>query len=295
MTAFHGPRSHGEVVQPTGQPMAGRMSHVRAVHRAVTILKCFTPEAPTLSLIDLEHQVGLSRSTLYRLLHTLCATGLVETLSEPERFRLASGVMQLAHAWLSGTKVADLARAHVEDLRDQTGETAALFLFRDDASLCVLECGSRHCLSVSRRVGESHPMTHDASGLAILAFRDNKPRLRTPGDVERKELVDAIDRARSDGYAVDRGEFLRDATSIAAPIFDRNSAVIGSVALFAPNARMNDEMLTAYIKLTVSTAKFISDALGLPVVGEQSNVAGLRPLKVHPKAPQTRRRSSGSS
>ena len=50
---------------------------MRAVDRAIAILQCFTADKPALSVLEIQRRVGLSRPTLYRLLQTLAATGLV--------------------------------------------------------------------------------------------------------------------------------------------------------------------------------------------------------------------------
>ena len=103
----------------------GEGSTVRAVDRAIAILQCFTADKPALSVLEIQRRVGLSRPTLYRLLQTLAATGLVKAEGDPQRFRLAHGVMELAHVWLAGLDRVDVARPILEQLRESTGETAA--------------------------------------------------------------------------------------------------------------------------------------------------------------------------
>src|SRR6185437_14463431 len=128
---------------------------VRAVDRAIAILQCFTPDQPAMSVVDIQKRVGLSRPTLYRLLHTLAARELVCAEGDPQRFRLAHGIMKLSHVWLSGLEVVNVARPILEELRDVIGETAALFRLEEDRGICILEYQSRHVLSISRGVGNS--------------------------------------------------------------------------------------------------------------------------------------------
>src|SRR3982751_6082691 len=85
-------------------------STVRAVDRAIAILQCFTDDKPALSVLEIQKRVGLSRTTLYRLLQTLAASGLIKAEGDPQRFRLAHGVMELAHVWLAGLDKVDVAR-----------------------------------------------------------------------------------------------------------------------------------------------------------------------------------------
>ncbi len=66
--------------------------------------------------------------------------------------------------------------------RGDHGETAALFRLREDRSICILECESRHVLSISRGVGDSLRLTRVSSGKAMLAFMDPARQAELPRD-----------------------------------------------------------------------------------------------------------------
>ena len=83
---------------------------VRAVERAIDILECFLPENPWMSVLEIQRKVPLSRPTLYRLLQTLIAKGLVRAEGDPQRFALDFGIGRLAHSWVAGIDVVALAR-----------------------------------------------------------------------------------------------------------------------------------------------------------------------------------------
>ena len=156
------------------------LASVRAVDRAIAILQCFTPDQPSMSVIEIQKRVGLSRPTLYRLLHTLASRELIDAEGDPQRFKLAHGVMKLSHVWLNGLDVVATARPIVESLRDQTGETAALFKLQDDLSICILEFASRHVLSISRGVGHSLKIAQGSTGKAMLAFLEPQRQAEIP-------------------------------------------------------------------------------------------------------------------
>src|SRR6266849_4173336 len=103
-----------------------KIKTVRAVERAIEILQSFSVGKPSMSVVELQKTVRLSRPTLYRLLHTLVAKGLVRADGEPQRFTLDHGVAQLAHVWMSALDASNAAGPIISRLRDQTGETSAL-------------------------------------------------------------------------------------------------------------------------------------------------------------------------
>jgi DNA-binding IclR family transcriptional regulator len=241
------------------------MSSVRAVDRAIAILQCFSAEQPAMSVIDIQKRVGLSRPTLYRLLHTLASRGLIDSEGDPQRFKLAHGVMKLSHVWLRGLEVVNVARPIVEGLRDQTGETAALFRLEADRGICILEYESRHVLSVSRGAGDSLSVTQGSTGKAMLAFMDPQRQTQliehVPKDA-RLRLEAALKSAKRNGYATSRGEILVGAVAVSAPIFDHRGSVLGSVGLYGPNARVSDDKVLEFAGLVSDAGRRISGLLG---------------------------------
>jgi IclR family transcriptional regulator, acetate operon repressor len=239
---------------------------VRAVDRAIAILQCFTPDQPAMSVIEIQKRVGLSRPTLYRLLQTLAQRDLVLAEGDPQRFRLSHGVMALSHVWLRGLDIVALARSIVEGLRDLTGETAALFKLQEDRGICILECESRHVLSISRGVGDSSSLTKGSTGKAILGFMEPQRRseiLSTiPRGAQRARLEEEIKLARQRGYATSRGEIFVGAVAVSAPYFDHRGSVVGSVGIYGPSARVDEQKMVEYSKLARKAGQEISVALG---------------------------------
>jgi IclR family transcriptional regulator, acetate operon repressor len=250
---------------------------VRAVDRAIAILQCFSPDQPSMSVIEIQKRVGLSRPTLYRLLHTLSSRGLIHSEGDPQRFKLAHGVMKLSHVWLKGLEVVVVARPIVEGLRDATGETAALFRLQEDHSICILECESRHVLSISRGVGDSLKITQGSTGKAILAFME--PRRQTellshmPVGAQRGHLEQSLESARRNGYAISRGEIFVGAVAVSSPYFDHRGSVVGSVGLYGPNARISDDKLLEYAKLVREAGRKISTLLGFQQPGKSADLS----------------------
>ena len=243
----------------------GAASTVRAVDRAIAILQCFTADKPALSVLEIQKRVDLSRPTLYRLLQTLGSSGLIKAEGDPQRFRLAHGVMELAHVWHAGLNKVDVARPVLEQLRESTGETAALFVLREQKRICVLELESHHALAIARGIGDTGDITLGASGKAILAFLDEGRRdaiLDQVAKGRRAELVRALEVVRSRGYAVSHGEVFVGAVALAAPTFNHNGEVAGCLGVFGPTARVKDADIARFSALVVQASNAISEQFG---------------------------------
>src|SRR5262249_25187556 len=126
---------------------------VRAVDRALDILLAFKPQDDALTVSELLRRVDLSRPTLYRLLRPLQRKQFLIPSGDPQRFRLGPAVAQLSHVWTAGLDLGAAAEPMMRRLRDETGETVALFVPQGAFRLCIAEMPSNQALSFRRGVG----------------------------------------------------------------------------------------------------------------------------------------------
>ncbi|CAB3778608.1 HTH-type transcriptional regulator KipR [Paraburkholderia ultramafica] len=248
--------------------MEEKKSHesVRAVERALEILLAFRPGDDELSAAELLTRVDLSRPTLYRLLNTLEQQGFLVSSGEPQRFRLGSAVAHLAHVWITGQSVAELAQPMLRKLWEATAETVALFVPDGVYRLCVAEIQSAQPLSFRRGVGYREKLVLGASGRSILSqmrlsaeelgryISDSKP------DVAR--LLTELETIRTQGFATSRHELIEGAVAVAAPFFNGADQVAGSICIFGPSVRVTDERVVLFAELLRHEAGNLSRALG---------------------------------
>lgn len=241
---------------------------VRAVVRAMDILKAFDGATGPLSIPELTKATGLSRPTLYRLLDTLVSCDMLRSEGEPQRFRIGRFAARLGQVWAAQLEIGALARPILEPLRDATGETSALFVLRDGQQYCVVECMSRQALAMSRGIGELSDGFHGASGKAILSRLDPERAQQIVAASATPDMApispDELAEVKAAGYAISHGAVFKGALSIAAPVFDRTGVVIGSLGLFGPEARMNNETLDTTIQTVIESARRLSLELGAP-------------------------------
>ena len=68
--------------------------------------------------------------------------------------------------------------------------------------------------------------------------------------------------SRRDKFRVSRSEIFDGAVGIAAPYFDNANRVAGSIAVFGPEIRFNEQRIANVSKLVVRSAAELSAALG---------------------------------
>lgn len=236
---------------------------VRAVDRALEILLAFTASDHKLAASELLKRVDLSRPTLYRLLRTLEHNGFIVSTGDPQKFQLGPSVAHLAHVWTSSLDIAAIAQPMMRRLWEKTSETVALLMHQGDSRVCVAELPSAQPLSFKRGVGYIESVALGASGRAILAYvPDPKSYLMRSPQLNIDATLVELEVIRKTGYAISKDELIQGAVAVAAPFFMENDLAVGSLAVFGPSARVDQEQIEVIAKLLKEEAKNLSKVLG---------------------------------
>ena len=245
---------------------SGGTANVRAVERALDILKAFNTQRSSMTATELAQAVNLSRPTLYRLLKTLEKNEFVISSGEPLKFSLGPAIAQMGHVWTSTSSVSDIAQPILENLRKRTGETVALFLLEGQYRVCIAELPSQHPLNYKMGVGYKELITVGASGRAILAFAPSsspfESRQTASTNHKKVDLKKELSQIQEKGYAISQQELIEGAVAIAAPFFKNTKEVVGSIAVFGPSVRFKKESIASYTKQLLQAAKELSKAMG---------------------------------
>jgi DNA-binding IclR family transcriptional regulator len=212
-----------------------------------------------LTVSELLGRVELSRPTLYRLLRTLQRKQFLIASGDPQRFRLGPAVAQLSHVWTAGLDLGAAAEPMMRRLRDETGETVALFVPEGASRLCIAEMPSTQALSFQRGVGYRERLTVGASGKAILAYM---PAALPEVDFEPRKFARELALIRERGFAISREELIQGAVAVSAPFFDGIGRVAGSLSVFGPSVRLGPSQVAKFGKLLLREAREISQMLG---------------------------------
>jgi IclR family transcriptional regulator, acetate operon repressor len=237
---------------------------VRAVERAIDILQAFIGQTDGLKVADIEKKTGIARPTLYRLLKTLEKRRFVRASSDPTRYELDYGVVEIASTWMRSIDLLSRTEPVLQELAQAVGETVALALYREGKRVYVREIASKNPLTFSRGVGTTEVLTRGASGIAILAAEDDSiaaTLLAVLPEIEQKRLRGEIAVTRRRGYAISVGSIIPGAAAIAAAIFDRAPRVVGSIGVYGPASRLTPDRFTEVGEAVIACASKISRLL----------------------------------
>lgn len=203
--------------RPFGEP-AARPENVRALERGLAIIQAFDADHPALTLSDAAKQTGLPRAVVRRFLYTLEDLGYVRT--DGKTFSLRPKVLRLGYAYLASFGLPEIARMHLEDLVEHTGQPAALAVLDGPDAVYVAQVRG----TVGMHVGKRSPAHATSAGQVLLAGQpkdaldDHLAELA--GDLT--ELRTILDEVRESGWAMRSANGL---LAIAVPVRDRGEVV----------------------------------------------------------------------
>jgi len=217
---------------------------IQSVAHALQLLEQFNGEPDGIGVTELSRRLKLHKNNVFRLLATLETRGYVVQDLETEYYRLGVRAYELGRAYLRQTEIVSVARPLLGQLVEQTSETAYLSVLQREDVVYLIGEASPRSVRVASRIGEHVPAHVDATGRAILAFREPFPytdhplrRRSDPSPSEVRKLQKLLARIRQQGYSADFGEADADVTTIAAPVFGPDGDVVGALSLSAPNYR----------------------------------------------------------
>jgi DNA-binding IclR family transcriptional regulator len=246
---------------------------VAALARGLELLRCFTPQTPTLSNGELAERAGLPKSTVSRLTRTLVDLGYLR--QDGRAYSVGASVLALGYAALGNLRVRDVARPHMQALADAT-QTLVSLATRDRLSMIYLEnCRGANNVTLRVAVGTQLPIASTSVGRAFLAGLPEAERSFLAKQLAAREgkawrtqaaaLEHELERYAQHGYCLSLGEWKKDTNAAATPVLlagghDLLVLSIGGPA-FAVTARQLEEDLAPRL---VALARHVEGLVGTP-------------------------------
>lgn len=245
-----------------------------AVSRALDILELLG-EQPALAAPEIAARLGLPRTTVHELLHTLSARGyLVTEASNPLRYRLGGRLCHLGGHAAAGLDLTTEAGSAARRVAAECGETAHVAVLEGIEVVYIAKQDSAHPVRMVSAVGRRLPAHCTAVGKVLLAalpeaaVAERYPAGQPlPGLTERSirdlpTLHAALRTVRADGIALDDCEANESVGCVAAPVTDHTGAVVAGLSISVPTPRWSAARRTELSELVRQGAQELSLRLG---------------------------------
>jgi DNA-binding IclR family transcriptional regulator len=235
------------------------------------VLALFTPEQPELSVREIARVFRWPKSTAYRILSRIEASGFLDRDEHSGSYRLGIRLAGYGELARHSTSLQRVVSPWLRKLSDATSETATLMLFNGIEGVTVDVVESYQPLMLPGLLGGSMPLHATAGGKALLAWAPpgrqsafmNRPLPRYTANTitDVTELERELEKSRKRGYTTVSGERVEDVYGVAAPIFDHRGEVNAALTVGGPRRRVTAQwdMMAAAV---MDTASAVSAALG---------------------------------
>lgn len=246
---------------------------MKSLTRALNLLQRLAESDQGLNLTDLSVSLGLAASTTHRLLNSLGQLGFVEADEQSGQWHIGLQAFIVGNAYLKKRDFVVIARRHMKDLMEVTGETANLAVLEGNSHVFIGQVECKEVMRMVVQLGSRGAPYASGVGKALLSALSEQQVLEivssagmtkftsntitSPGDLSKELAL-----IRRQGYAIDNEEQSEGLRCIAANIFDQYGEALAAISISGPVARVRNERLPVLSAEVMKTADLVTRAIG---------------------------------
>ena len=222
---------------------------VPGLERGLKILRKFNRDRTEISAPIVAKELGIPRSTVFRLMQTLDHMGFIEKVKNSGNYRLGIGVLSLGFEFLASLEITEIARPILEKLRDDTGFSSHLVIRDGWDVIFVIKATAKSTFSSAINIGTRLPAHGTVLGRMLLAdlsdeeldviyASDKLPQFSDQTPATLGKLKEILERDRKHGYAISEAYFESGIGAIAAQIRDNSKRVIAAINVTYQNSNV---------------------------------------------------------
>ena len=219
---------------------------IPAVDKAVQLLEALS-SAPA-SQAALSAQLGISTTTTYRILVTLCAHNWVVKNSDG-LYQLSQGLLPLFHSLSADAEILERARLRVSAIASEYKIACKLSLRRGLDQLTDFRAEPLGPVALTGQAGSTFPLIEGSVGAALLSQDSEKDVMQyvsaCPVAIPEKEdpelLLAGIREVRERGSVLNCRDNRWRIAALSAPIHNRAGKVIAALTLISTVDELTDE------------------------------------------------------
>jgi len=207
----------------------------QSVDRAISILREFSVVEPQLGVSELSRRVGLTKSTVHRLLASLRKGGLVEQDPISHQYSLGVGLLEMSHIKLYSDSLLRLVHPYLHYLAGALGE-AVYVTTQEGSEVLVLLRATPGDLRDPVPWVTRNPLHCTSSGKILLAWMEEDelttilarglPRFTGNTVTDPAKLREELEVVREQGFATCFEEYREGVNAIAVPCAGSDGRVV---------------------------------------------------------------------
>lgn len=249
-----------------------------AALRAFALLELVVRADAPVSIADLVAATALPKPTVFRILKTIEAAGLIVREPRGKAFTVGPRLAAFGRDIMMNNSVRLQRHAILHRLAEEIGETCNLTMMEDDAVVYLDRVETKFPLKIDFQPGSRVPLHCSASGKVFLSqMPPEKRRIMleamiltryTANTITHVGLLEAeLDRIALTGVGVDNEEYLAGLVCLAVPVLDADGRTIACVAVQAPVARLPLGMAMEHLPALQKAATAMAQTFATPAEG----------------------------
>ncbi len=246
---------------------------VQVVERALDILEQLSQAAGPIGPTKIAMATGLTKSTVYRLLATLCNRKYVEKNEEDGTYFLGPKLLEVASLHISSLELQTEARPFLTQMAANLNLTTHLGVLDAHEVIYVEKLDQVPSLRLYSQIGQRVPAYCSSLGKCLLAclsgaqleeaLRGCRFQKYTDATITNlRSLKQQLREVRNQGWAIDDQEYTLDHRCIGAPVYDYRGDVIAAISASGSLANLPLERVPTVVREVKETAGQISRRLG---------------------------------
>ncbi len=236
--------------------------------KGLQVLEALARSERPLGVSELALMLEMGKSNVHRLLQALVELRYVVKDESTSGYSASLKVWELGNRLSLRLAVQHAAQMRMSELLESTRETIHLSVLEGREVLYVHKLESPEPVRAYSEVGGRAPAHCVATGKAILAWQPEMvledlaasglTRYTPNTIVDGPAFLREMERVRTQGYAVNRGEWRETVWGIAAPIRDSVGTVVAALGISGPSSRVRPARIRSLAVLVREAADAVS-------------------------------------
>ncbi|MBN9427043.1 MAG: IclR family transcriptional regulator [Burkholderiales bacterium] len=239
--------------------------------KGLALLEVLARSDRPLGVTELARRLEIGKSNVHRLLQALTELRYVRRDETAGTYQASIRVWELGAAMLGQLDLRQVAAPAMQGLLQRSRETVHLSVLDQDEVVYLHKLDSPEPVRAYSQIGGRAPACCVATGKAMLAFESADLQQALSRRLVRhspRSIVDAgeflreMERVRTQGYAVNRGEWRESVCGVAAPIRDPAGRVVAAIGVSGPAERLRPSLFKALGQDVIAAAAAVEHDYG---------------------------------
>jgi DNA-binding IclR family transcriptional regulator len=242
--------------------------------RALRILEVLGRSEGAMTATEINAELNLPRQTVHRLCVTLEENGFIIRKALGKKYQIARRLRSMGAGLLHNSRDYIARHQVLLSVNEHVGETVNYAVPGAYGMSYVDRVETDWAFRIQQPIGTSVPFHCTASGKCFLASLAKDHQLALVESLEltamtqntltdKSLLLEELRDIKTNGYALDREEFMSGLIAIAVPIFDAESRFVAGLAYHGPTQRLNLSSMIESKDILITSAQKLEKILFL--------------------------------